>query len=112
MAVKGAVLKQEIIHKILETFPNSFLYNDGKEIRINGTEAGAPIQIKVTLTAAKEPVENDNIVVTSTAGTPTKVTFEGASEVKLIQPNETVPIKEPTEEEKARLKTLLEGLGF
>lgn len=111
MAVRGSLLKQEIIHKILETFPNSFLYNDGKEIRINGTEAGAPIQIKVTLTAAKEPVENDNIVVTSTARTPTKVTFEGA-EVKLIQPNETVPIKEPTEEEKARLKTLLEGLGF
>ena len=36
MAVKGAILKQEIAQKILETFPNSFLYNDGKEIRING----------------------------------------------------------------------------
>ena len=111
MAVKGAQLKSEITKKILATFPGSFLYNDGKEIRIDGTEAGAHIQIKVTLTAAKEPVENDNMVITSTTGTPHKVEFEGASEIKVVAPGEKVPI-EPTEEEKARLKTLLEGLGF
>lgn len=111
MAAKGSILKQEITKKILEAFPGSFLYNDGKEIRINGSEAGVPLQIKVTLTAAKEAVENDNIVVTSSAGAPIKVSLEGASEIKTINPEEKFPT-EPTEEEKANLKMLLEGLGF
>ena len=107
MAAKGSILKGEITKKILEAFPGSFLYNDGKEIRINGTEAGLPLQIKVTLTAAKEPVENDNITVISSNGTqPIKVEFENTPTII-----EKVP-DEPTEEEKANLKKLLEGLGF
>ena len=106
MAVKGAQLKQEITKKILTTFPGSFLYNDGKEIRINGTEAGLPVQIKVTLTAAKEPVENDNIVIASNEAQPIKIEFENKPSVI-----EKIP-DEPTEEEKANLKMLLEGLGF
>lgn len=109
MAAKGSILKQEITKKILETFPGSFLYNDGKEIRIDGTEAGAPIQIKVTLTAAKEPVEC--LTVTSNTGTPIKLEWEGASKETVVSPGERVPI-EPTEEEKARVKKLLENLGL
>lgn len=111
MAVRGSILKQEITKKILEAFPGSFLYNDGKEIRINGLEAGAPLQIKVTLTAAKEAVENDNIVVASSTGTPIKASLEGISEVKTITPGEKVP-DEPTEEEKENLKKLLASLGM
>lgn len=111
MAAKGSILKQEITKKILEAFPGSFLYNDGKEIRINGSEAGVPLQIKVTLTAAKEAVENDNIVVASSAGTPIKASLGGASEVKTINPEETFPA-EPTEEEKENLKKLLASLGM
>ncbi len=113
MAIKGAQLKSEITQKILATFPNSFLYNDGKEIRIDGEEAGERVQIKVTLTASKTPVDNEDgtIVVTSSEVTPLKMNFEGQSEVKTFVPNEKVP-SEPTEEEKARLKKLLEGLGL
>ena len=113
MATKGAQLKNEITQKILATFPGSFLYNDGKEIRIDGMEAGERIQIKVTLTTSKTPVDSEDgtITVMSSSDSPIKVSFEGASEVKVIAPNEKLPI-EPTEEEKARLKTLLEGLGL
>ncbi len=111
MAVKGAQLKSEITQKILAAFPGSFLYNDGKEIRIDGAEAGERIQIKVTLTASKTPVENDNIIVSSNTETPIKASLEGASEIKTINPEEKFPT-EPTEEEKARLKKLLENLGL
>ena len=111
MAAKGSILKQEITKKILEVFPGSFLYNDGKEIRINGSEAGVPLQIKVTLTAAKEAVENDNIVVVSSAGTPIKASLEGQLEIKTINPKEAFPA-EPTEEEKENLKKLLASLGM
>ena len=64
MALKGTILKKEITDKILEVFPGSFLYNDGKEIRIPGMEEGQLIQVKVALTCAKTNVEQngENIV--------------------------------------------------
>ena len=105
MAAKGSILKQEVAEKILAAFPGSFLYNDGKEIRINGTENGVPIQIKVVLTAAKVAVEggDDTVLpgekVAATVG------------VKPIGTSEKVP-QEPTAEEKERLTTLLNKLGL
>ena len=50
---RGAEAKKIVIDKLLKTFENSFLYNDGKEIRIPIEENGEIIQIKVALTAAK-----------------------------------------------------------
>lgn len=104
MATRGSVLKQEISKKIIDTFPNSFLYNDGKEIRINGMEDGTPIQIKVVLTAAKVAVEGgeDNAIPGENAAT---------AAIKPAVANEKVP-QEPTAEEKERLATLLEKLGL
>lgn len=101
MAVKGSILKQEIAQKILEVFPNSFLYNDGKEVRINGMENGIPTQIKITLTAAKVPVEGGSSVVTS----------DSTETVVLAQPAEKIP-DEPTAEEQKRLQDLLTRLGL
>ena len=49
---KGAQAKAEITEIILKTFPNSFI--NEKEIRIPMKEDGADIQIKITLTAAKD----------------------------------------------------------
>ena len=57
MAVRGQELKNQIVNKILEVFPNSFI--NGKEIRICGNENGEEVQIKVTLTAAKENIVNE-----------------------------------------------------
>ena len=53
---KGTESKSYITKKILETFEGSFLYNDGKEIRIPLKEDGEICQIKVTLTCAKTNV--------------------------------------------------------
>ena len=103
MAAKGSILKQEIASKILATFPGSFLYNDGKEIRINGTENGEKLQIKLTLTAAKVAVEggSDTVLPGETA----------TADVKSNVTNETIP-QEPSEEEKERLTMLLNKLGL
>ena len=101
MASKGSVLKSEIIKKILETFPNSFTYNDGKEVRINGMEDGAPLQIKVTFTTAKVAVENEN----------EEIPVAATADVKPVNTNENVP-QEPSDEEKETLKILLDRLGL
>ena len=57
---KGAQAKTEITETILKTFPNSFI--NEKEIRIPMTEDGADIQIKVTLTAAKDLIVNEVLI--------------------------------------------------
>ena len=105
MAAKGSILKQEVAKKILAAFPGSFLYNDGKEIRINGMEDGVPIQIKVVLTAAKVAVEGGDDTVLP--GEKTAAT----ADVKPTGTNEKIP-QEPTSEEKERLTTLLNKLGL
>lgn len=105
MAARGSILKAEISKKIIDTFPNSFLYNDGKEIRINGMEDGVPIQIKVVLTAAKVAVEGgDNVI-------PPDEKIAETANVKPAGTNEKIP-QEPTAEEKERLTTLLNKLGL
>ena len=105
MAVKGSILKQEVAEKILAAFPGSFLYNDGKEIRINGTENGENLQIKVALTCAKVAVEGGDDTILP--GEKTAV----AADVKPAGTNEKIP-QEPTVEEKERLTTLLNKLGL
>lgn len=100
MAAKGSIAKQRIIEKILQAFPESFLYNDGKEIRINESEDGNPVQIKITLTAAKVAVESEK-----------QINKTEQEENYTYAPVEKV-IDEPSDEEKERLKTLLEKLGI
>lgn len=103
MAAKGSIAKQEVASKILAAFPGSFLYNDGKEIRINWIEDGAPLQIKVALTAAKVAVEG---------GDDNAIPGEAATvDVKPAVTNEKIP-QEPSEEEKERLAALLTKLGL
>ena len=94
MAVRGQKLKAQITQKILDTFDGSFV-ND-KEIRICGEEDGYPVQIKVTLTAAKENIDNPNEVV------------------KMPQPTESANTVEVsiTSEEKKTVAQLLAGLGL
>ena len=106
MSAKGSVLKQEIAQKILAAFPGSFLYNDGKEIRINGTEDGISLQIKCVLTCAKTPVENEDAAVTPGNS-------ESGAEIGMNPPvtGEKVP-EEPSKEEKERLAALINKLGL
>lgn len=59
---KGSLAKEQITKKILETFENSFIYND-KEIRIPWIEDGQEVQIKFSLVCAKENIEVPNATV-------------------------------------------------
>ena len=104
MAVKGTILKKEITDKMLEVFPGSFLYNEGKEIRIPGLEEGQELQIKVSLTCAKTNVtpNGDSIMPGE------ELNFEETSKTKTVQ-NTTI---EPTQEEKDNVKKLMASLGL
>lgn len=100
---KGQQLKKDIQNKILEIFPGSFLYNDAKEIRICGTEGGELVQIKVTLTCAKENVEigADNAIPGDFP----------APKMTAPTPERNAPVA-PSESEKQKVADLLKSLGL
>lgn len=99
MAIRGAVAKQEVINKILEVFPNAFVHD--KTIRIPTMEDGQEIQIKLTLTAAK-----DLVVPNADKAIPAAV-------LAPKQPVSTVSAAaiQPTPEEKANVERFLKAIG-
>lgn len=62
MAVAGSEEKEIVKQKILEVFPNSFVYDKEIRIPLNGR------QIKVTLTCAKVNVESGGDTAVPVAG--------------------------------------------
>lgn len=98
---RGQELKQKITQTILETFPGSFI--NEKEIRICGEENGETVQIKVTLTAAKENISNP-----ATDPKPSKIISPDDS---IITSDNTVEVN-ITSKEKKTVAQLLAGLGL
>ena len=103
MAAKGSIVKAETFKTIMDMFPGSFMYNDGKELRINCIEDGNLVQLKLTLTAAKEPIEAGGDIAV-----PGIEKWSGA-----IQELSNAAVnKEPTEEEKNIVNDLISKLGL
>lgn len=93
---RGAIAKENITKQILNTFEGSFI--NEKEIRIPYVENGEEVEIKVTLTCAK-----DNIRGGASAAN------EPVSAWTTTEP--AVPVQ-VTEEEKKNVKKLLEALNL
>ena len=97
---KGASEKQSVMAAILTAFPGSFTYD--KEIRIPIND----VQIKVTLTCAKENVSADGAPqVAAVSAASTTIPEDGFPVVK----------KEPvkvTEDEKANIAAMMSKLGL
>lgn len=100
---KGALAKEQIFKKLLDVFDDSFMYNGGKELRIPWDEEGNLVQIKVTLTCAKD--------IVGAAGE-----VEHAAVAKEEGPISSFPAPhkptEPSDEEKKNVEDLLAALGL
>lgn len=100
---RGSTSKTQIFNKLLETFPLSFMVSE-KELRIPMTEDGVPLEIKVTLTAAKDILgKNENT---------TMLDFSDDGAAPVSAPPEATPPAYPTEEEKENVAKLLASLGL
>lgn len=102
---RGSLAKEEIFSKILETFEGSFVYNNGKEVRIPWMEGNNLVQIKVTLTCAKDNVDPTGEVLVKSAAAPKE---EGAP-TGFPTPHKKVEV---SEEEKKNVEDLLSALGL
>lgn len=96
MAAKGTESKCIIFNKLQEIYPNSFWEDENKILRIPMNEGGNPIEIKVTLTAAKNILGSGAV----------ESAFPTASEPVVEKPVEM------TEEEKENVATLLASLNL
>lgn len=102
---RGSLAKEIVFNKILETFEGSFMYNGGKECRVPIDENGTSIQIKVTLTAAKDNVDPTGEVSIR----PAAVASEPVPSSSFPAPHKKTEI---SEEEKANIEDLLSALGL
>ena len=100
MAAKGTQSKMIVFNKLQESFPGSFWEDEGKILRIPLNEDGSCVEIKVTLTAAKN-ILGDGAVASA---------FQPSPQDNII--NEPVPAVEITEEEKERVAQLIKSLGL
>ena len=100
MAAKGTQSKTVIFNKLQESFPGAFWEDEGKILRIPLNEEGSCVEIKVTLTAAKN-ILGDGAVASAFQPSP------GVS--SSVEP---APAIEVTEEEKERVAQLIKSLGL
>lgn len=116
MALKGQESKKVITQQILETFEGAFI--SGKEIRIPFTEDGVPVQIKVSLTAAKDLVENLNGNLSSPSTS--NISKIIVKDSKIVAKDEDFSFEdsalthrktEPSQEEKETVRKLMEKLN-
>lgn len=101
MATKGALSKEIVMKKILETFNGAFVYD--KELRIPMIEGGEEVQIKVALTCAKTNVEMGGDTATPGDFPPPPNTP--------VTPARTEPVA-PSDQEKKAVGDLLRSLGL
>ena len=94
MAARGSAAKTLIGTAILQVFPGSFIDSDGKTIRIPTTCEGEPIEIKISMTAAKDVVGCGQASLMTTT--------------KQVAPQNTAM----TDEEIAEVKELIARLGL
>ena len=101
---KGAQAKQEILTKLLATFPGSFMQDD-KIMRIPMSEGGDLVEIKVTLTAAKD-------LIGGNAATQVKEEFNWDNADSAQSELDTAAAAALSDEEKANVKKMMEALGL
>lgn len=97
MAARGAAEKAEVQSKILALFPNAFPYD--KHIRVPVGD----VQIKITLTAAKDIVGE---------GADTALPGEEVVTSPVATAVPAQQYKEPTEQEKQNIQKLLASLNL
>ena len=100
MAARGQTIKDDIVAKLLEIYGDNAAVID-KVLRIRGSEGGESIEIKITLTAAKDNVM-DSFEKAAPASNP-------------IAANKEIPITNdlsdrPSDEEMAQLDDYIKQL--
>lgn len=123
MAAKGNVAKATVIEKIKEIFGENFIAEVDKKAYVWADDGGERIQIAITLTCPKVPIEAPNVSTSKIVDIPevkTEVFNWGGLAAQpgawgnkpvTVAP-ESKPAIEITDDERNRIATLIEKLGL
>ena len=100
---KGSIAKEAIVRKLAEAFGEDFLGEYDKKYYVKAKENGQYVQIAISLTCPKTPVESFGSMDFGN----NELNFEDGA---TIQPTKKATEISPEEEE--NLKTLIEKLGL
>ena len=103
MAAKGSIAKDAVVEKIAEAFGEDFLGSYDKKYYVRAKENGQYVQIAISLTCPKTPVESFGSMDFGN----NELNFEDGATIQ--------PVKKATEitsQEEENLKILLEKLGL
>jgi hypothetical protein len=102
---RGTESKNTVFAKLQEVFPASFWEDEGKILRIPLDENGSRVEVKVSLTAAKNNLGGESI--------PSAFNNAPSSEKIASTPIPiNKPVLEPTQEEKENVAKLIASLGL
>lgn len=111
MAVKGQIAKEQLMNEILNLLGDrAFKYD--KDIRVNCTENGELVQIKLAFTAAKVAVEKDADMAVPGSIKPAVTAIPKSEMIDFEAPAAPAPVAAPTETEKQNIKELMAKLGL
>lgn len=104
---RGTEAKQEVFAKVMQVFPKAFWEDEGKILRIPVSEGGNLVEIKMTLTAAKNLLgSEDNASAFKLSSTKEVTKTENVPETK------TKSNIDMTQAEKDNVSNLLAALGL
>ena len=104
---RGSEAKNEVFTKIMEVFPKAFWEDEGKILRIPVSEGGNLVEIKVTLTAAKNILGGEENVSAFKLTSAREVTKEEKGSSEKAKSN-----MDMTQAEKDNVANLISALGL
>lgn len=104
---RGTQSKTAIFNKLMEVYPDAFFEDEGKILRIPVNEDGELVEIKVTLTAAKNNLNKSNIQLSAFDNSPPEL----APDFMPAPAAENQDLA-PSQEEKDNVSKLLASLGL
>ena len=101
---RGTESKNIIFSKLKEVFPKSFWEDEGKILRVPLDENGTRVEVKVTLTAAKNNLGEKGIESAFESSPVVNTSFDSVASSNHVL--------EPTQEEKDNVNRLIASLGL
>ena len=105
---KGAVAKENVIKVIAEAFGNNFIGEFDKKVYVYANDGGEMVQIAISLTCPKNPIQVDTTVTTNAGDWD----FSDNPKVNTTVAVASAAPAEITEEEKANIANLMAKLGL
>ena len=103
---KGTIAKQQVINKIQSAFGNDFIGEYDKKIYVCGQENGERVQVALSLTCPKVPVEISSAPITG------DFNFEDDAPSNVVVAAGAYQPAEITDDERERVVDLMKKLGL